>query len=162
MAGIVREKELRDEDTYEAVICRVSVLEIQSDKSDFDAILHRVSTLFAQKLKFDEEDIYESFKESGGLGSIPIGQGAILNHIRVDDDIKPEMVMVRVKDGADIDQKEIENNVDEDSTLNNNFYALLFLIGSEDHASQHLRFLAHLVEMIEQQEFKRRWLQAGN
>src|SRR5699024_7020770 len=45
---------------------------------------------------------------------------------------------------------------------NKKLYAMIFLVSSENNSSQHLRFLAHIVEMADNKNFLKDWRNAEN
>lgn len=153
MRNILREKGLRDEDPYEAVGSRADVLDFDGNK-DHEDIVREVCSTLTSKLPIDESQLFEAFDHMSNFGAISIGKGAALYHTRLDKDIQPEMVFVRVRGGIVPDS---DSDTAEDK---HKLYALIFLVSSEKHSSQHLRFLAHIAEMIDQESFLRRWIEA--
>jgi mannitol/fructose-specific phosphotransferase system IIA component (Ntr-type) len=162
MRGILREKGLRDEDPYEMIAGRAPVIDIDNDAISYDEIVRKVCSIFAYKLNMDENEIYNDFSEKHDLGAIPIGRGAALKHIRIEEDIATEMVLVRIKSGLLPNKEHFEDIGREDGLEDEKLYAMIFLVSSENHASQHLRFLAHIVEMVDSEGFLTCWQDAKN
>ncbi len=162
MRGILREKGLREEDPYEAVAGRAVVLDIEDTKVSYDEIVKKACEQFAEKLDKSEEELYNTFNEKRDLGAIPIGRGTALKHIRVEEDIDPEMVLVRTKNGLAADKEHFEDIDRTEKPEDKKLFAMIFLVSAEDHASQHLRFLAHIVEMVENKSFLKNWRNAKN
>jgi amino acid transporter/mannitol/fructose-specific phosphotransferase system IIA component (Ntr-type) len=160
MRGILREKGLRDEDPYEQIAGRAAVLDIDGSDIGYDEIVREVCNIFARKLSMDANRLYNAFSEKRDLGAIPIGQGAALKHIRVQEDISTEIVLVRIKKGLLLDKEHLEDIGREDGLKDQKLYAMIFLISSEKRASQHLRFLAHIVEMVDNKGFLKYWQDA--
>lgn len=152
MRNILREKGLRDEDPYEAVVSRAAVLDFDKSK-DHEFIVKEVCATLSSKLPADESQLFEAFDHMSNFGAISLGHGSALYHTRMDKDIKPELVFVRVRGG-------IIPNSDRKKNKKNKLFALIFLVSSEKHSSQHLRFLAHIAEMIDQESFLSRWKEA--
>jgi amino acid transporter/mannitol/fructose-specific phosphotransferase system IIA component (Ntr-type) len=162
MRGILREKGLRDEDPYEAVAGRAAVIDVEDTTIGYDEIVEKVCIVFARKLGMDKSKIYDMFNEKRDLGDLPIGRGAALKHIRVAEDILPEMVLVRIKNGLVTGSEHFEDLGGQDGPSVKKLYAMIFLVSSENRSSQHLRFLAHIVEMVDSEGFLKSWQDAKN
>src|SRR5699024_3014413 len=162
MRGILREKGLRDEDPYEAVAGRAVVFDIDNPALGYQDIVKKASDSFAEKLEMDKKTIYESFSEERHLGAISTGPHTALKHIRVEKDVASEMVLVRIKGGLQAGKEHFEDIEGQDRPDNRKLYAMIFLVSSEDQASQHLRFLAHIVEMADSKQFINQWREAEN
>jgi mannitol/fructose-specific phosphotransferase system IIA component (Ntr-type) len=162
MRSILREKGLREEDPYEAVAGRAGVIDIDGGNVGYDKIVQKACNIFAKKLSMDAGKLYNSFSEKRDLGAIPIGQGTALKHIRVEEDIATEMVLVRIKGGLLPNKEHFEDIGREDGLKDQKIYAIIFLVSYENYASQHLRFLAHIVEMVDSEGFLKCWQDAKN
>lgn len=162
MRHIMKEKGLRDEDPYEIVVSKAAVLDVESSDIEYEDLVHRACKDLSTKLHVDEDKLYQAFSNLGDFGSIPIGQGAALNHTRLDIDTEPELFIVRIKDGLSAKSKYFESDTEDQVEEGDKLYAIFFLVSSERHATQHLRFLAHMAEMIDQKDFQKRWLSAEN
>ncbi len=158
MRTILREKGLRQEDPYEEMISRATVLEFNST-ADYDDILHAASESFSQKTIKSEEEMYEVLTQLHEDRIIPIADGVALNHAKLEGDILPEMVLIRIKEGFRVDKvKKMDALKAGSETLR----CLLFFISSEENSGQHLRILAHVAEMVGSQSFLERWAEAEN
>jgi amino acid transporter/mannitol/fructose-specific phosphotransferase system IIA component (Ntr-type) len=162
MRGILREKGLRDEDPYEAVAGRAAVLDIGNNDVSYKDIVKKATRIFCDKLNMDQRKIYRAFMEKRDLGVIPIGRGTALKHVRVEEDVMPEMVLVRIKNGLLAGKEHFEDIGLEEGAEDKKLYAMIFLVSSEANASQHLRFLAHIVEMADSEGFLKSWCDAKN
>ncbi|MAL16958.1 MAG: amino acid transporter [Balneola sp.] len=158
MRNILREKGLRQEDPYEEMISRADVLEFDSSVG-YDEILEETSKLYSEKLGRSTDELYEMFSELDADKIIPIASGVALNHARIDADILPEMVLVRIKGGLKVDKlKKLNSKKVGDESLK----CLLFFISPDENAGQHLRILAHIAEMVSTKNFLNRWIAADN
>lgn len=160
MQSILREKGMREEDPYEKVTGRAGVIDIDDGSVSYDKIVREACSIFAQKLDKDEKELYNLFSEKRDMGAIPIGRGTALKHVRVEEDISPEIVLVRIKNGLAADKEYFEDLNGSDEHGDQMLYALIFLVSSEEHASRHLRFMAHIVEMVDNKRFLKRWRMA--
>lgn len=162
MRHIMKEKGLRDEDPYEIVVSKASVLDVTTPDIKYEDIVQKACKDLATKLFVGEDKLYKAFSNLGDFGAIPIGQGAALNHTRLDIETEPELFIVRVKDGLSVSNRYIKSNNEGQVEEREQLHAIFFLVSSEQHATQHLRFLAHMAEMIDQDDFLQRWKDAKN
>lgn len=162
MRHIMKEKGLREEDPYEIVVSKAAVLDVKASDIEYTDLVHEACKDLSMKLHIEEDILYQAFSNLGDFGSIPIGQGAALNHTRLDIDTEPELFIVRIKDGLSAKSRYFDSGTEDQVEEGNKLYAIFFLVSSERHATQHLRFLAHMAEMIDKQDFQERWLNAQN
>ncbi|MEX0845235.1 MAG: amino acid permease [Balneolaceae bacterium] len=156
MRNILREKGLRQEDPYEELVSRADVLEYSSDK-DYNSIIKEASEKLAVKLGYSEDKLIEMFTNSEDNIAIPIADGVTLNHARIEKNISPEMVLVRIREGYS--DKKIRNNKP-DSESDETMHSIIFFVSSQENTGQHLRILAHIAEMVGSKSFLERWCEA--
>jgi len=159
MRGIIREKGLRKEDPYEQAIGRAVVLDLP-DENNFEKITKNVCKKLAERVDISEESLTSYFLDETEEGALPVGNAAALKHIRIDKDIDTEVVLVRIRNGINLDQHKFEPLKDEDDVADGKLYCLIYLISSSSNSGQHLRILAHLAEMIDSTDFYKRWKNA--
>ncbi|RNC83676.1 MAG: amino acid permease [Balneola sp.] len=153
MRGILKEKGLRQEDQYEEMISRSEVLDI-TNNAKYSAIVDKVSERFAQKLNTPLEELETLFKDFDQEHIIPIAEGVALNHAKLEGDIQPEMVLVRIKKGLETeDMKHLASDQSGSETLS----AILFLISPQNNTGQHLRMLAQIAQKVGIHNFIERW-----
>lgn len=162
MRRIMQEKGLREEDPYELVVSRASVLDIKDPDTDYREIIEKASRELAARLHVDKEKLMTPFSRMSDFGAIPIGEGAALNHTRLDIDTDPQLVIVRIKQGMSLEDKYLDSLIPDDYKRGTKLYAVFFLVSSERHATRHLRFLAHIAEMVDEDDFLLRWKNAKN
>ncbi|GAB5410841.1 MAG: amino acid permease [Balneolaceae bacterium] len=156
MRGIIKEKGLRQEDQYEEMISRSEVVDV-GRPIGYNKIVERVSYLFAPKLNKNDEQLTKIFSAFDKEHVIPIGGGVALNHARIEGEVHPEMVLVRIKKGI---TTEGLGHLKSDKSGSDKLYSILFLISSEEDTGQHLRMLAQIAEKVGVQNFMDRWLKA--
>lgn len=162
MRGILREKGLREEDPYEKVVAQAGVIDEESTKVSYKTIIKRASALLAPRFEVSQEELIERFYEAQDTGTIPIGNGAAVNHIRLDRDCPSQMILVRIPEKITVSTEGFEV-LDEDETGDiEKLRAIFFLVSSAENSGQHLRILAHLAEMIDSRHFLERWKSASN
>lgn len=162
MRNILREKGLREEDPYELVISQAGVIDLDSDELSYEEIVRRASAELGERMGIDGEMLFEEFSHMSEFGAIPIGKGASLYHTRLDRDLSPQMVLVRVKGEFGSKSPERADSEGRRDRGQDKKHAMFFLVSSKKDTSQHLRFLAHLAEMIDKDRFLQRWLEAGD
>ncbi len=157
MRRILQEKGLKKEDPYELVISRADIWDMEDPNTEYLEIVNRACQNLSSKLEVTRADLFDAFNNMDEFGMIPIGNGASLNHTRMDLDISPEMFIVRIKEGLKPQSGQSISGKDSDDQ---HLHAFFFLVSSEKNATQHLRFLAHIAEMIDQEDFLKKWINA--
>jgi amino acid transporter/mannitol/fructose-specific phosphotransferase system IIA component (Ntr-type) len=159
MRGILREKGLRQEDPYEELVSRADVLEFDSE-SDYDTIFSKSAECLAEKLNLTVQDLRKLFMTSEENTAIQIADGVALNHARLKEDISPELVLVRIRDGYS--KEKINKRAGQSSSEETKLHSIIFFVSSEANTGQHLRILAHIAEMVGTKNFLQRWVNAKN
>ncbi|MCW9706472.1 amino acid permease [Fodinibius salsisoli] len=157
MRTILREKGLREEDPYEKVIARSIVIDEWDKNISYKQIVDRASKLLAERMGLNEDELAKNFYEAHGMGTIPIGNGVAINHTRLDKDISPEMVLVRISDEIVVSTEGFDILNEQQTGETEKLRTLFFLVSSSEQSGQHLRILAHLAEMIDNKHFIQRW-----
>lgn len=157
MRNILREKGLRDEDPYEELISRADVIDLK-DYKDYDDIVKQACDLFSEKLNTSIDKLYEAFTQFDEGSVIPISEGVALNHSRIDNDVLPEMVLVRVQKGIIPNNEKAKGDENDSDEL----YCIIFLISPKSNSGQHLRIIAQIAEMVGSSSFIDRWEKAKN
>ena len=161
MRGIIREKGLRKEDPYEQAIGRSIVIDLNNDKN-FIEITRVVSEKLADRVNISPSSVFDYFLEDSTEGALPVGNATALKHIRIDKDIDTEIVLVRIKEGIELDRQKFEPLADEEDIAEGKLHCLVYMISSSSNSGQHLRILAHLAEMIDSSDFFERWMNADD
>ncbi|MGM0545488.1 MAG: amino acid permease [Bacteroidota bacterium] len=162
MRGILREKGLKEEDPYEQVVAQAAVIDEENEKLSYKTIIDQASDIFSQRLDIDKEQLISRFCEEQDLGTIPLGNNTVINHIRIDKECDPQMVLVRIPKSITVSTEGFEILDEEQTGDFENLSAIIFLISSTERSTQHLRLLAHLAEMIDTKRFIERWREAKN
>lgn len=160
MRHIMQEKGLRDEDPYELVVSRATVCEFTDSDVTYQDIVDQACAKLASKTEVSERILHQAFDTVTNFGAIPLGEGTALNHTRIPMNTEPELLIVRIKDGLTIQEKSYKRLVRDQNLNVEKLYAIFFLVSSEKDSTQHLRFLAHTAEKIDQEDFLDRWIEA--
>jgi basic amino acid/polyamine antiporter, APA family len=163
--GILQERGADEADSFDELIARARVIEIP-DRADLDGVLGQVAGSLRAQLERPIEDLDDALRVAASRGVVPDGAPAAIYDLLRDDLQHPEVVLVRAKRGVRIGggrrfPGSESNGDDEDGGAGGpRVYSLLFLLSPEGRLTQHLRLLAQLVTMVEDEEFPRRWRQA--
>ncbi len=158
LRGIMKEKGLRQEDPYDEVIARASVLDIK-ESITFEAVTRQAADLLAQRVGVSADRLVEGFLEGTRVGATPVDRGVALPHMRIHELDIPVMIIVRSQSGVRI---EVENPIDENYSPDELNHSIFYLVSPEADPAQHLRVLAQLASHIDETDFMRNWLNARN
>ncbi len=162
MRDILREKGLRDEDPYEKIVARSVVIDEKSGKLSYKTIVRQASAQLAPRFNIEAESLSKLFLEAQKSGTIPIGKGVVINHLKIDRDHPTEMALVRIPESIDLDTEGYESLNKEDRSDSEKVYSIIFIVSSEKKSGQHLRTLSHMAEMIDTPSFLERWKNADH
>lgn len=158
MRGILGEKGLRKEDAYEELIFRAEVMEFSSS-TDYEIMLKKATAKLAERVGHSREEIWECFsKEEDRDTPISVARGVALVHARLEENVLPEMVLIRVEEGYSQTRVSKKDVLEGDGKL----YAFIFLVSSTKESAQHLRILAHMTEQTGSEDFLERWRAAAD
>lgn len=162
MKGIIREKGLRKEDPYEKVISRSVVLDETDPKLSYKEIIHNASDKISKSIGMTTEEVFDLFWESQDLDTIPFVPGIAFHHIKIKQDIPSEILLVRISENISLNPTGYEMLSKEDQDEIKKIRSIIFLVSSSENARQHLRILAHLSEVVDDDRFMIRWKHAKN
>ena len=153
LRGILKEKGLRKDDPFDDIVHRSAVLEI-STKTDFENVVQKVAEILTNIIQIPVNEIIEHIMEGTRVGATPVTHNVALPHFRVASISKPEMVLVRSKQGITIDVFDpLTHEVEETLTVK----GIFFLVSPEDNPTQHLRILAKIAGRVDDNDFAEKW-----
>ena len=158
MRGILREKGLREEDPFDEIVMRSTVVEIDA-ASQFKEVVAQVAAELCTIIPMTEEDICRQVMDGNKIGATPVTRGVALPHFRSDKIAHAEMILVRAKQGVRIPIYNPLNYQEEGEEV---VYALFFLVSPDHNPTQHLRILARIAERIDEESFFKEWHQADS
>ena len=162
MRTILREKGLREEDPYEEVVAQAAVIDEPNEKLSYRTVIEQASAILADRVDIDKQQLVDRFCRAQDMGTIPFGNNTVINHTRIDKEFQSQMVLVRIPESIAVSTEGFDILDEEQTGEVENLCSIIFLLSSTKHSSQHLRIIAHLVEMIDNQHFTERWKSAGN
>lgn len=160
MRDILREKGLRDEDPYEKIVARSVVIDEKRGDLSYHTIIRQVSEQLAPRFHIESESLSNLFIEAQEAGTIPLGRGVVINHIRIDRERPTEMALVRIPKSIKLKTKGYHPLNKNGQSRSEKICAIFFLVSSESNSGQHLRTLSHLAEMVDNPTFLERWKEA--
>jgi amino acid transporter/mannitol/fructose-specific phosphotransferase system IIA component (Ntr-type) len=158
LRSILKEKGLRDQDPFDAVVASSVFIDI-NEKTSFEEIVKKASSSLSKKLHCDAKLLERSFMEGTQVGATPVSHGTALPHLRIQGIPHSEMIMVRTRIGVTVD---FDTNLLGEQDADNPIYALFFLASPEDNPGQHLRILAQIASHVDNENFINQWLDANN
>ena len=160
--SMMKEKGLRAEDPYEKVISRALILDADAGKLSYEQLLDAVARHFSEKTGLPKKALLSAFVNEKEEGLIAIGKTTALKHVRFEEDMESEVAIARFREGVPVKFDYFELFKGKKKNWSKKLHAVLFLISSKKHSGQHLRMLAHLAEITDNETFPRRWLQASD
>jgi mannitol/fructose-specific phosphotransferase system IIA component (Ntr-type) len=158
LRSILKEKGLRDQDPFDAVVANSKFIELDTTIS-FAEIVKIASEHLAEIVGSDAEFLEKSFMDGTQVGATPVSHGAALPHIRVQGIEHSEMIMVRTAEGVHV---EIDDSFISEQDVGKPIHAFFFLASPEENPGQHLRILAQIASHVDDEKFIGQWLDARN
>ncbi len=168
---IMDEKGLHDDDPLEDLVMAARVLDLAGGRS-FRDVLGEACKAACRSCTVRTDDRREActaagcvhglggesllarLEEETRLGLMPVVNGAAMPHLRIEGLERPQLVLVRLRDGAAIDLDERVLHIERGQRI----YAIAMLASPAADTGQHLRILAHLAGRFEEPSFLERWL----
>ncbi len=157
---ILKEKGLRKDDPFDRLMAASAVIDLGDREGlDFEMVAHLVSQELATRLKrFSAGDLAERFIRGTGVGMTPVTEeGIALPHLRLGGIEQMEIVMVRARKGVDI----AAGAGQYPESVTKKARALFFLASPEAEPNLHLRILARMASIVEDEGFFKDWMEAA-
>lgn len=153
---IMKEKGLREDDPFDAVVAGAEVLDLGRFIS-FERVVAEASRVLSRRISVPADELATEFLEGTRVGATPVAHGAALPHLRTARIDHPALVMVRTPAGL---SAEADAELWGEHTPAEPIYALFFLASPEADPAQHLRLLAHIAGRVDDEDFLQQWLAA--
>ena len=154
LRGILKEKGLRADDPFDLVIAKAAVIDLP-ERLPFIDVSRRASEQFADRLGLSAEMLHKEFMQGTRMGATPVSNGFALPHLRLPEANQQTMVIVRSKKGV-----LVRSSMEEDGEQFEKVFALFFLISSPERPRLHLRLLAQIATIVEDEHFMELWFAA--
>ncbi|MFQ5628651.1 MAG: amino acid permease [bacterium] len=155
LRGILKEKGLRTDDPFDMVIAKADVIDLPKQLK-FKVIAKQAATLLAERTDMPSEFLLKEFMKGTRLGATPVSNGVALPHLRLSDIGQQAMVMVRAKKGV-----LVKTSFGTKQTKIEEVFALFFLVSSTERPRLHLRLLAQIATVVEDENFMDLWFAAN-
>ncbi len=150
---ILKEKGLRKDDPFDKIIMRAGVIDLK-ESTTFEKAAELAAEKLSRIVPLEKEKIKEQFLEGTRIGVTPVTHGFALPHFRMDEITNSEMVLLRCKEGVQIEVVDpLTQKFDEMQTV----YAIFFLVSPENQPTLHLRILAQIAGRVEESSFSEEW-----
>ncbi len=146
LRDIMKEKGARVGDPFDEVVARAYVMDV-AEARDLEQIVHDGAERLAQRLPVTAVALIEAFHTSAGA-AMPVAHGAALLHTRLAGLDGSEIVLIRARQGIEI----------EDSVAT----AIFMLVSGETNPGRHLRILAQLAGRVEFDGFAEQWMKSSD
>ncbi len=150
---IVKEKGLREEDPYDAVVARAAVVEVD-DAASLETLAAEAARALAPVLGVSTGRVEDGFAKAWEEGLIPLGHGVVLLHWRETGLAGSALLLVRLRAGLADSPPGMGPVREQDAR------GLIVLVSRVEDPGQHLRLLGHLATRIDDSSFEDRWLAA--
>ncbi|MFQ5746517.1 MAG: amino acid permease [Gemmatimonadota bacterium] len=154
LRGILKEKGVRQEDPFDEVIARSSVLDLPAGIT-FEDTVRRAATLLAHRIPLPADRLAQGFLHGTRTGATPVAHGAALPHLRLTEAEAPQLVLARSRDGIEIS---VADAFPDEELHGERIFALFFLVSPEENPGQHLRILAEIAGRVDDADFMHAWL----
>lgn len=157
LRGILKQKGLRDEDPFDEVVFRASVIDLE-ERIPFDELIGRAAGALHARTGKDADAFVRGFTEGTKTGATPVAKGVALPHMHLAGLGEPSMVLVRCREGLRIQAGDVFGNLGEAQEVR----AIFFLVSPAEDPGRHLRMLAQLASRIDEADFEEDWIAAEN
>jgi amino acid transporter len=155
---IMREKGLRAEDSFDELVTRAEVIDLNGRERTYLDVVQQVSKILAPRLSATKDELVTGFMQEARIGWTPVSKGVSLPSLLLFRLQRPELVIVRSQRGIRVDVVDVHGEHSPDDPI----HALFFLISPEEEPKKHLRFLAELAERTDEDSFMAAWLGASD
>lgn len=156
LRSILKEKGLREEDPFDAVVAGAVTLDVEGTPS-LEEVTRQVSERLAPGLPATADELEEGFLDGNRMGATPVTHGVSLPHLRLFGIERPVLAMVRARDGVEVVVTDVHGG-----SARDDIRAFFFLVSPEEDPKMHLRILAQIAERVDDADFMLAWLEAKN
>ena len=182
--GILQERGAEAKDSFDELIARAPVVELSGRGTDhggpggggpgggvdLDELWAALAGSLREQLDHELDGLDDQLDDVAAGGVVPEGVPAVILELFRDDLEHPEVVLARVQGGIELaGARRFPGNDPEGGELDEADHVagpvvetVVLLVGPEGQLTQHLRLLAQLVTMVEEDGFARRWREAAD
>ena len=149
LKGIIRERDEIVEDRFDHLIKESVVLDLEGSLSG-DEFFQKVSSFLAGKLGIEPQELTNAFIRRERESTTVIGPGLAIPHIIIEGRHKFGILLARAKQGVIF------------SGTSSPVHTVFVLVGTRDERNFHLRALAAIAQIAQDEDFDKKWLSARN
>lgn len=160
--SIVQERGASDADAFDELVAHAHVLDLPG-RPDLDEVLDAVADAVRATASGPLHDLDEDLTLSAARALVPPGSAAAVYDVVRDDLPRTEVVLVRVARGVRVEAGRLHPGTGTEPAHGSEptrIHALIVLCSPEGRPTRHLRLLAQLVTMVEEDGFADRWRRA--
>ena len=150
MRALLKEKEPKNENLFEALIDGARFVEEETDS--FGRMTNRVDEMIEKPADYPAGKFAEEIMEGSRIGSTPVSDGVALPHVRIEGLEGPRLVFARSRRGIDVRDVSPLFTPKHRTTR---IHAFFFLASPQSQVNEHLRLLASLARIADQTDFIR-------
>ena len=144
---ILRERDNIIEDRFDRLIKSCEILDIQ-EKMDVEKLFSKLALTLSPRMEMKESDLVKLFWERERESSTVLAPGLAIPHIVIPGKKKFDVLLVRAKAGI-----RFPGHTKPVRTL-------FVLMGSKDERNFHLRVLAAIAQIVQDEDFEKHWMSA--
>jgi len=144
---IIIERDEIVEDRFDYLVNRCAALDLKGPLS-LDGFFRRVAKELSKKLGMEADDIFNLLMERERETTTAIRPGLAIPHIIIEGKGKFEILLARCREGITFSESSAP------------VHAVFVLMGSRDERNYHLRTLASIAQITEEEGFDKKWLDA--
>jgi len=148
LKSVLRERDEITEDRFDQLVNTSVVLDVKK-KISVEDCMAMISEVVAGKVVLERRDIEEMLMERERDSSTALCPGLAIPHIIVEGSGIFELVLLRCREGVSF------------PGAREPVYAVFALFGSPDERNFHLRSLMAIAQITHEEDFLKRWLEAG-
>ena len=158
---IMREKGLRQEDSFDELVARATVLKLENDgrtELSYEDVVAQAAQILGARVPASPGELRLGFLEESRIGMLPAAKGVLLPNLLLFDIQEPQMVVVHSREGVRVDFTDVHG----EHSPNAPVHAFCFLLSPEEEPKRHLRFLAQMADRVDDDAFIERFREADS
>jgi amino acid transporter/mannitol/fructose-specific phosphotransferase system IIA component (Ntr-type) len=149
LRDILKERYETDKDRFDKIIEDCPILDIE-EEMDRDSFFMLVAEHMAERLEADRQELFDLLLKREKEASTVMSPGLAIPHIVIEGENRLLILMARSRPGIRFPG--------EDEKI----HTVFVIMGTIDERSFHLRVLSAIAQIVEEPDFKRRWMDARN
>jgi mannitol/fructose-specific phosphotransferase system IIA component (Ntr-type) len=144
---ILRERDNIIEDKFDKLVRKCEIIDL-SEELSLNEFLSLVANRLAKRLSMDKKKLHALFVKREKESTTEMRPGLAIPHIIVEGEHRFELLIARCRSGVSF----VETSPP--------VYVAFILIGSRDERNLHLRTLAAIAQVVQDENFDKNWLNA--